>query len=80
MPSIAREQKQFYKSKIRALIAIDHGISRLEVQKQLDKNGLHLDRHYVGKLYDEIVAERAHRMNRQLSTTTFVSFASDPHV
>jgi hypothetical protein len=28
MPSIAKYQKEFYKSKIRSLIAIDHGISR----------------------------------------------------
>jgi hypothetical protein len=28
MPSIAKDQKEFYKPKIRALIAIDHGISR----------------------------------------------------
>jgi hypothetical protein len=54
MPSIAHEQRQFYKAKIRSIIAIDHGISRLEIYQRLDKDGLHLDRHYVGKLYDEI--------------------------
>jgi hypothetical protein len=74
MPSIAREQKQFYKAKIRSLIAIDHGISRLEIQKRLDEGGLHLDRHYVGKLFDEILSERAHRMDRRLLNQTLSSF------
>jgi hypothetical protein len=74
MPSIANEQKQFYKAKIRSLIAIDHGISRLEIQKHLDKEGLHLDRHYVGKLYDEILVERAKRMDRRLLNQTLSAF------
>ncbi|HEY4776640.1 MAG TPA: hypothetical protein VIH56_03190 [Candidatus Acidoferrales bacterium] len=61
MPSIAHEQKQFYETKIRSLIAIDHAISRHEIQERLDKHCLHLDRHYIGKLYDEIMVERTSR-------------------
>ena len=64
MPSIAKEQKEFYKSKIRSLMATDHGVSRRELQERLDKNGLHLDRDYIGKLYDEILVERTKRMDR----------------
>jgi hypothetical protein len=71
---ITQEQKQFYKSKIRSLIAIDHGISRRELQEQLDKQGLHLDRDYIGKLFDEILVERAHRMDRRLLKQTLSSF------
>jgi hypothetical protein len=48
MPRIAHEQKQFYKSKIRSLISIDHGISRREIQERLDAQQLHLDRDYIG--------------------------------
>jgi hypothetical protein len=74
MPSIAKEQKQFYKSKIRSLISIDHGISRLDIQRQLDKEGIHLDRHYIGKLFDEIIVERSKRMDRQLLNNALSSF------
>jgi hypothetical protein len=74
MPSIATEQKQFYKAKNRSLIAIDHGISRLEIQQRLDKEGLHLDRHYVGKLYDEIRVERTKRMDRRMLNAALSSF------
>jgi hypothetical protein len=69
MPSVAREQKEFYKAKIRSLIAIDHGISRREIQEQLDKQDLHLDRDYVGKLHDEILVERTKRMDRRRATS-----------
>jgi hypothetical protein len=74
MPRHTQEHKQFYKSKIRSLIAVDHGISRLQIQKQLDDDGLHLDLHYVGKLYNEIFAERAHRLDRRLLNQTFSAF------
>jgi len=46
MPSIAHDQKQFYRAKIRSLISIDHGISRRELQERLDQQNLHLDRDY----------------------------------
>jgi hypothetical protein len=74
MPSIAHEQKRFYKAKIRSLIAIDRGISRLEIQQRLDKEGLHLDRHYIGKLYDEIMVEHTKRMHRRLLSAALSSF------
>jgi hypothetical protein len=47
------------------LISIDHGISRREIQERLDEQKLHLDRDYIGKLFDEIMAERARRMDRK---------------
>jgi hypothetical protein len=73
MPSIARDQKEFYKSKIRSIIAIDHSISRRELHERLE-DGLHLDRHYLGKLYDEIIVERGKRMDRQLLNNALSSF------
>jgi hypothetical protein len=63
MPSIAHDQKQFYKARIRSILAIDHGVSRRELQERLDKEGLHLDRHYIGK-----------RMDRQLLNNALSSF------
>jgi len=74
MPRHTQEHKQFYKSKIRSLIAVDHGITRLEIQRRLDNDGLHLDLHYVGKLYNEILVERTHRMDRQLLNNALSSF------
>jgi hypothetical protein len=43
-----------------------NGISRRELQERLDKDNLHLDRDYIGKLYDEIMVERTKRMDRRL--------------
>ena len=74
MPRITHDQKQFYKAKIRRLISIDHGISRRELQERLDSDGLHLDRDYIGKLYDEIIVERGKRMDRQLLNNALSSF------
>jgi hypothetical protein len=74
MPRHTQEHKQFYKSQIRRLIAIDHGISRRELQERLDATGLHLDLAYLGKLYDEVLAERAHRMDRRLLNQALSSF------
>jgi hypothetical protein len=74
MPRITHENKQFYKAQIRRLISIDHGISRRELQERLDKDGLHLDRNYLGKLYDEIIVERSTRMDRQLLNKALSSF------
>jgi len=74
MPRHTQEHKQFYKSKIRSLIAVDHGISRREIQERLDAQQLHLDRDYIGKLYDEIFVERTKRMDRRLLNETLSSF------
>jgi hypothetical protein len=74
MPRHTQEHKQFYKSKIRSLIAVDHNISRRELQERLDKQGLHLDLHYLCKLYDEIFFERTKRMDRRLLNETLSSF------
>jgi hypothetical protein len=74
MPRITHDQKQFYKAKIRRAHSIDHGISRRELQERLDSDGLHLDRDYIGKLYDEIIAERGRRIDRQLLNNALASF------
>jgi hypothetical protein len=74
MPRITHDQKQFYKAKIRALISIDHGISRREIQERLDAQNLHLDRDYIGKLYDEIIVERTKRMDRRLLNQALSAF------
>jgi hypothetical protein len=71
---ITHDQKPFYKSKFLSLIAIDHAISLREPQERLDKMNLHLDRDYIGKLYDEIIVERSKRMDRQLFSHALSSF------
>jgi hypothetical protein len=74
MPRITHDQKQFYKAKIRRLISVDDGISRRELQERLGNQGLHLDRDYIGKLFDEIIVERGKRMDRQLLNNDLSSF------
>ena len=65
MPKISTERKQFYKAKIRSLLAIDHSMSTRELQSQLEQNGVNIDRHFLGKLRDKVEQERTLRTDRQ---------------
>lgn len=65
MPAISAERKQFYKSKIRAITALDQTISQRELQERLESQGITLDRKYLGKLLDAIRVERVKRIERQ---------------
>lgn len=64
MPKISAERKQFYKSKIRSLLAIDHQMSNREIESQLEQNGINLEEHYIGKLRRSIETEKSLRTDR----------------
>lgn len=66
MPKISHDNKQFYKSKIRSLLAMDHSMSARELVQQLEENGIHLDQKYARKLRDEIDREKTLRTDRKL--------------
>lgn len=65
MPRISHENKEFYKAKIRSLLAIDHSMSQRELQSQLEENGVHLHRDYIAKLERQVMKERATRADRK---------------
>jgi len=62
MPSIAKEQKQYYKSRIRSIIAQHPQITQVALRERLKDNGLALDRWYVATLLKEIQVERVKRL------------------
>jgi hypothetical protein len=63
MPSIAKEQKQYYKSRIRSVIAQHPQITQVALRERLAADGLALDRWYVAGLLKEIQIERVKRLN-----------------
>jgi hypothetical protein len=63
MPSIAKEQKQYYKSRIRSVIAQHPQITQVALRERLKDDGLILDRWYVASLLKEIQVERVKRLN-----------------
>jgi arginine repressor len=63
MPRISQEQKQYYKSRIRSVIAQSPAITHRALQERLKADGLELDREYVGTLLKSIQVERVKRLN-----------------
>jgi arginine repressor len=63
MPSISKEQRQYYKSRIRSVIAQAPQISQVALQEHLAADGLKLDRWYVARLLKDIQTERVKRLN-----------------
>lgn len=64
MPRISHDHKQFYKSKIRSLLAMDHSQSSRELQQNLEENGIHIARNYIDKLRREIDREKMLSVDR----------------
>src|SRR5690348_4546035 len=75
MPRISAENKAFYKSKIRTLLVQNPQLTQREVQELLDKQGLHLERNYLGKLINGIYAERAHRLDTLTLNNALAAFS-----
>jgi hypothetical protein len=50
MPTIARDRQKFYKSRIRALIFVDHQLTNVALVEKLKAEGIRLDRDYLSKL------------------------------
>jgi hypothetical protein len=75
MPALAKEREQYFISRIRGLIALDHRIRNDEIGQRLAVDGIELERHYVGKLVKKIYAERARRMDTITLNHALVAFA-----
>jgi len=74
MPRISQEHKQYYKSRIRSILAQDHQITQRALQERLKRDGLELDRQYLAALLNSIYAERTKRLDTVTLTTALASF------
>ncbi len=74
MPRVSAEHKQYYRSKIRALLVENPQITQRELQEHLQKGGLNLDRKYLGTLLKGIYAERIHRADRHTLNAALGAF------
>lgn len=63
MPSISQDTKQYYKSRIRSIIARDPQITQVALCERLKDDGIVLDRWFAAKLLKDIHAERIKRLN-----------------
>lgn len=63
MPKITTERRQYYKSRIRSIIAQSPQISQVGLAERLRGEGLDLDRKYLGSLLNAIHVERVKRLD-----------------
>ncbi len=70
----SREQVSLYTANIRKLMVVQHDMPVVEMQKQLEKLGLRLDVHYIARLRDKILGERAKRADRMALNSALAAF------
>jgi hypothetical protein len=75
MPAISAENKQYYKAKIRSILAFDQGISQRELRERLESQGITLDRGYLARLLDDIRVERTKRVETLTLNAALGGFA-----
>jgi hypothetical protein len=61
MPALSTKTKHYYRERIRSILVQTPQTSIEGITQRLERDGLKLDRHYVGKLVGEIHTERARR-------------------
>jgi hypothetical protein len=74
MPKISTEQRQYYKSRIRSVIAQHPQISQVALAARLESDGLKLDRKYLGSLLNDIYVERSKRANTWMLNQALSAF------
>jgi arginine repressor len=74
MPRISHDQKQYYKARIRDLLAQDHQRTQRAIQERLKEDGLDLDRTYLAPLLKAIYAERTKRADTMMLNHALAAF------
>jgi hypothetical protein len=74
MPALSTKTKHYYRERIRSVLVQQPQISILGICQWLERDGLKLDRHYVGKLVGEIHTERAKRADTWTINVALASF------
>ncbi len=74
MPALSTKTKHYYRERIRSIL-VQHPQTSIEgIKQRLETDGLKLDRHYVGKLVNEIYAERTKRADTWILNHALASF------
>ena len=58
MPALSEKTKHYYRERIRSILVQAPQVSNEGIRQRLQRDGLTLDRHYIGKLVNEIHVER----------------------
>ena len=74
MPAISKDKQEFYKSRIRAIVSVEHQITLVQILDKLAKEGIHLDRDYLSKLANKVYQERTKRADRQTLNYALAAF------
>ena len=74
MPELSTETKQYHRGRIRSLIVQNPHISAEGIRRHLDKQGLTLDREYIGKHVKAIMVERTKRADTWTLNLALASF------
>jgi len=74
MPALSTKTKHYYRERIRSVLVQNPQTSIEGITLRLERDGLKLDRHYVGKLVGEIHTERARRADTWTLNLALASF------
>lgn len=74
MPAISKDKQEFYKSRIRAIVSVEHQITLVQLLDKLAQEGIHLDRDYLSKLANKVYQERTKRADRQTLNYALAAF------
>jgi hypothetical protein len=74
MPALSSKTKHYYRERIRSILVQNPQTSIEGITQRLEREGLKLDRHYVGKLVGEIHTERAKRADTWTLNLALASF------
>ena len=74
MPALSTKTKHYYRERIRSILVQNPQTSIEGITQRLERDGLKLDRHYVGKLVGEIHAERSKRADTWTLNLALASF------
>lgn len=74
MPAISKDKQEFYKSRIRAHISIDHQITNVMLLARLEQEGIHMDRDFLSKLLSKVYRERITRADRHTLNQALAAF------
>jgi hypothetical protein len=74
MPAIAKDRQKFYKSRIRALISVDHQMTHVDLLVKLVQEGISLDLDYLSKLVAKVYQERVKRVDRATLNYALAAF------
>jgi len=74
MPALSKDKQEFFKSRIRSIVSVEHQITLVQLLDKLAQEGIHLDRDYLSKLANKVYQERTKRADRQTLNYALAAF------